>query len=665
MLRRAIDQLPDKGECIWQGVWIRLPGWVEEDEARPARPWAFLWVNPAVDLLNPTEGVQLGPARPTEVPLRELVDFARNVQFSGSRPTTIAVNHEELAKKLTRALDGMSIAVLYEPDLSIVKALQESFYEFAEVDSVGEGILGGQGVTIERVRSFADAAARFYAVAPWEYLNTNDPLTIKTDQRPAPGKDLSNLVVMGAEGRMFGLAFYDSLDQFQTQAFPAEEPEADPSDINLRQWSVLFGPMPDLVVPDADLWEDEELPVAGEEAYPLPVRFLGDGDIERPDASVLLHMEACLRALTSVTEEKLDAGRFEHVAATCAGPVKITMTLPFILEPPSREQVLAWGFEPDRRAAEKSFDFLSRLMEEREFASVEDLQQVLNENLSGKKFDDLPGDDSPQGQARELCFQAYDSIGWRKRQLARKALALDPACAEAYVLLGEEMPNPNKALAYYEQGMVAGERMLGRERFEVDAGQFWSQHDTRPYMRARTGVARNQILLGRRAEACGHYWALLDLDRSDHQGLRHEFLLNLMETKQYEEAFRLLDRFPEEEYPSFPYARALLLYRRDGDTPATRLALRAALGASRPVADLLLHPRKREKMLEDPEFEFNLFSLDPVASAYSATFPLLRLYESMPEARTWLQTEMKRGRGTSRSGKTGPGAARRGRKKSK
>ncbi len=52
--------------------------------------------------------------------------------------------------------------------------------------------------------------------------------------------------------------------------------------------------------------------------------------------------------------------------------------------------------------------------------------------------------------------------------------------------------------------MAAGERALGPEVFETEAGHFWGVTETRPYMRARFGLARCLEDLERTDEAIGH-----------------------------------------------------------------------------------------------------------------------------------------------------------------
>lgn len=57
--------------------------------------------------------------------------------------------------------------------------------------------------------------------------------------------------------------------------------------------------------------------------------------------------------------------------------------------------------------------------------------------------------------------------------MARKALAVSPRCADAYVLLAQETARTvDEALDLYRKGVEAGKLALGDAAFEQDAGHF-------------------------------------------------------------------------------------------------------------------------------------------------------------------------------------------------
>src|SRR5687768_2222110 len=94
----------------------------------------------------------------------------------------------------------------------------------------------------------------------------------------------------------------------------------------------------------------------------------------------------------------------------------------------------------------------------------------------------LQGDadqDTPLAKAQTLMYQAFEEDDEVHRvQLANEALAICPDCADAYVLLAEHAHTRKEALDLYQQGVSAGERALGPEAFQRDAGHFWGILET-------------------------------------------------------------------------------------------------------------------------------------------------------------------------------------------
>ena len=100
-------------------------------------------------------------------------------------------------------------------------------------------------------------------------------------------------------------------------------------------------------------------------------------------------------------------------------------------------------------------------------------------------------------------------------------------CADAYMLLAEEDAGSlEETRELYQKGVEAGERALGRETFEEDAGYFWGILEIRPYMRARQGLAFCLWELGERQEAIDHYKQMLDLNSDDNLSIRHELAVS-------------------------------------------------------------------------------------------------------------------------------------------
>ena len=131
-------------------------------------------------------------------------------------------------------------------------------------------------------------------------------------------------------------------------------------------------------------------------------------------------------------------------------------------------------------------------------------------DMIGGLFGDGDGDAggrTPLDAAQQLIYDAWEAPTVRKAvELARKALTSSPDCADAYVLLAQDAArDPGEALELYAKGVAAGERALGKRAFKRDVGYFWGLLETRPYMRARAGLAQTLWEFGRHQEAIHHY----------------------------------------------------------------------------------------------------------------------------------------------------------------
>ena len=179
--------------------------------------------------------------------------------------------------------------------------------------------------------------------------------------------------------------------------------------------------------------------------------------------------------------------------------------------------------------------------------------------LSGRQAD------AALQEAQDLMYRAWETTGRQARiTLAKGALAISPLCADAYVLLAEESAESlEEAKALYARGVEAGELALGPKTFEEDVGHFWGLLETRPYMRARAGLARALWASGDRDGAIAHYREMLRLNPGDNQGIRYVLAAALLEIGD-DEALRDFLRAYDDGSPYWTYTKALLAFRAGG-----------------------------------------------------------------------------------------------------
>lgn len=186
----------------------------------------------------------------------------------------------------------------------------------------------------------------------------------------------------------------------------------------------------------------------------------------------------------------------------------------------------------------------------------------------------------PIEAAQSIIYDAWETTSRSKRiALARKALKVSPVCADAYVLLAEEeASSPEEALDYYRRGVEAGEMALGKD-FEEYAGHFWGFLETRPYMRARAGLAATLWQLDRHQEAIEHYQEILELNPNDNQGIRYVLAERLLVRNDITALKKLLKQYVEDGAAAWLYTQALLAFR-ERDPGADKLAEKAWLSNS-------------------------------------------------------------------------------------
>ena len=203
-----------------------------------------------------------------------------------------------------------------------------------------------------------------------------------------------------------------------------------------------------------------------------------------------------------------------------------------------------------------------------------------------------PGAERPEpsalDRAQALADRALELTDPKGRAaLAREALKLSPDCSDAYLLLAEQARGRREAIEMNQLAVDAATRVLGGGRLDDSVGHFWAIPETRPYMRARANLAETLWAAGNRAEAADHIRDLLRLNPSDNQGLRHILAGWLLNLDAMEELDALLDRY-DEESTTWTYTKALVAFRRSGDTLASRKSLQAARRSNRHVPEFLL-----------------------------------------------------------------------------
>ncbi len=260
------------------------------------------------------------------------------------------------------------------------------------------------------------------------------------------------------------------------------------------------------------------------------------------------------------------------------------------------------GLPASRFAAEQVLRDVQRAIAGKDFASIEELNAYLAA-LAGPGLQQSLGDTaplSPREEAQELAYAAMEArTKERARTLARRALAKDPDCVDALVIMtGIEAKSPKQAIAGLQKALTAGERSLGAEFFKENKGHFWGLMETRSYMRARVELAELLHMEGLNLDAIQHYEALLELNPGDNQGVRYPLLGLYLTVGNLEGARKLLREFEDDAMATFAWGRVLERVL-SGDLAGASVALGIARKENRFLEHYLTGQKEMPSQLPD------------------------------------------------------------------
>ncbi len=254
------------------------------------------------------------------------------------------------------------------------------------------------------------------------------------------------------------------------------------------------------------------------------------------------------------------------------------------------------NMDPERALRAAHRDVTSR-----DFSSLEGLQQRV-EGLAGRNLAELAREALALGgveAAQELAYQALEAQSLpRALALATKALEFDPHCCDALTLVAlARHSQPAPLIEALEHAVRCGAERLGEERLRgEERGRFGAIVEARPYLRARSQLFGALWRADRRTDALEHARELIALDSGDRSGVRRTLLGLLLESSQLDEARALIERFGEDDSPTFAWGAVLETFLRAGARDAKDVLLRA-----RRFAPVFEHALLEAELPEDSE----------------------------------------------------------------
>jgi len=222
----------------------------------------------------------------------------------------------------------------------------------------------------------------------------------------------------------------------------------------------------------------------------------------------------------------------------------------------------------DRMNTEKD---LAKLMEEikkQDFKSTDELNAFMN-NLIGQSLDDLPERTDKKGRSQDLVHEAYEQPVSKAKKLIKQALELDPNNTDAYNYLASVEKDIDKAIKQYEKAIKAGEKTLGKKFFKEEKGFFWGMLETRPYMRAKAGLADCLYAKNEVDKAIKIYEEMLELNPNDNQGIRYLLSTLLLEKDDLNKFELFIKNSEEENCAVWNFNNALYRFKKFGNKANT------------------------------------------------------------------------------------------------
>lgn len=314
MVKNPTDEVRHlrQSDAVWLCATRRAPFWIMPKNQPVYRPYVVLLQEQDSQLIRQTHTQDEQPT--PESIWRLLVKAMRSPLLgpilspllgfgSRCRPARIILDDADLVQALAPRLGEAGIRCDYRATLPQINAALREMEAHVTRRAPVPGLLSLPGATVPLVSEFFAAAADYYRLAPWRWMDNWLPIEIRY---PSQGRARYALV-LGSGGETFGLSLYESLADVRRvySGVPGEQHAQQISWFSLVLEQVTAMSFADLDAMDKYGWR-----VAGEQAYPLAIKSTPMGsDAEMPSASELLWLTATARVIPDFVLRHLHASR--------------------------------------------------------------------------------------------------------------------------------------------------------------------------------------------------------------------------------------------------------------------------------------------------------------------------------------------------------------------
>jgi hypothetical protein len=288
------------------------------------------------------------------------------------------------------------------------------------------------------------------------------------------------------------------------------------------------------------------------------------------------------------------------------------------------------------RETEKFFREFQKYAATQHIESEEALQAAL-ESFTAQQSDGT-NDKPDEPDAYDYLDMAYNAQSKKKAaEYAQKALDLEPELLDAeYLLVSLHAKADSAYQAELESLLKKGEMQLRGKGItrEKDAGEYYTLHETRPYLRVYQAYIDLLIAEGKLRKAVEACKDVLYLNEGDNMGIRYTLMVLYALLEDRDSGEKLYQDYPEES--SFMLLPFIALYYRLDDTVKAAEWLTILTGRMKGVKTALKQLLKMDQYETDRLLHIPYYSPFSTEELQLAYVSYDSLYGTMPDFVPWL-----------------------------
>ncbi len=254
---------------------------------------------------------------------------------------------------------------------------------------------------------------------------------------------------------------------------------------------------------------------------------------------------------------------------------------------------VSFSIAPAPRMTERVLARMHRVIGTQVFSDTEQANAFLQSPEFKHGMENPPAPANPLELAQEAAYDAWEMAKPDRYEQARRALAIDDRCSDAWLILAEEERTWGKQRRCLERAVATAERAAQTEgwigsRSAVESDNLYGHLPARSFFRAKVALARFLMDGSYLRDARVIYEELLRRDSSDHMGVRYEVMEIYHLDEDHAALRQLLGGYREDMTAFLSYERVWLGIVEDIDVRTLRKLTRQALQSNPHVPAYLL-----------------------------------------------------------------------------